>query len=58
MPRCRRLPSSCGSTAPRMSPVRSVMLDVQIQIAARRRPYDDAAKERLAELFGTARPLG
>jgi hypothetical protein len=33
-------------------PVRSVMLDVQIQIAARRRSYEAAEKERLLELFG------
>jgi Family of unknown function (DUF6084) len=33
-------------------PVRSVLLDVQIQIAARRRAYDDAARDRLFELFG------
>jgi hypothetical protein len=34
-------------------PVRSVLLDVQIQIAARRRSYDGVAPERLLELFGT-----
>lgn len=34
-------------------PVRSVVLDVQIQIAARRRPYDESAHGRLFELFGT-----
>jgi Family of unknown function (DUF6084) len=33
-------------------PVRSILLDVQVQIAARRRPYDDATEERLYELFG------
>ena len=33
--------------------VRSVLLNVQIQIAARRRPYDPGAQERLVELFGT-----
>ncbi|MBV9716667.1 MAG: hypothetical protein JOZ64_14905 [Solirubrobacterales bacterium] len=33
-------------------PVRSVLLDAQIQIAARRRDYDPAAQERLLELFG------
>ena len=33
-------------------PVRSVLLDTQIQIAARRRAYDAAAHERLFELFG------
>ena len=38
--------------APRARPIRSIMLDVQIQIAARRRPYADAEKERLLELFG------
>jgi hypothetical protein len=33
-------------------PVRSVLLDVQLQIAARRRAYDDAARTKLFELFG------
>ena len=33
-------------------PIRSILLDTQIQIAARRRPYDDAAHDRLFELFG------
>lgn len=33
-------------------PVRSILLDVQLQIAARRRRHDDAAHERLFELFG------
>jgi hypothetical protein len=33
--------------------IRSVLLDVQIQIAARRRPYGEAAQEALVELFGT-----
>jgi hypothetical protein len=33
-------------------PVRSILLDTQLQIAARRRPYDDAAHDRLFELFG------
>ena len=33
--------------------IRSVLLDVQIQIAARRRPYGEAAQRRLLELFGT-----
>jgi hypothetical protein len=32
--------------------IRSVLLDVQIQIAARRRGYSAAAQERLLELFG------
>jgi hypothetical protein len=34
-------------------PIRALQLDTQIQIAARRRPYDDGAQERLLELFGT-----
>jgi Family of unknown function (DUF6084) len=33
-------------------PVRAILLDVQIQIAARRRRYDAAAQERLFDLFG------
>jgi len=32
--------------------IRSILLDVQLQIAARRRGYEDAAKDRLFELFG------
>jgi Family of unknown function (DUF6084) len=32
--------------------VRSVLLDVQLQIAARRRPYEDAEQAALYELFG------
>ena len=39
-------------------PVRSVLLDVQLQIAARRRPYDEAAHERLFELFGPVEQWG
>ncbi len=34
-------------------PIRSVLLDAQIQIAARARRYADAEQERLLELFGT-----
>jgi Family of unknown function (DUF6084) len=34
-------------------PVRSILLDVQIQIAARRRGYDPAEEVLLEELFGT-----
>src|SRR5919197_1811835 len=34
-------------------PVRSVLLDVQVQIAARLRPYDRGEQEGLLELFGT-----
>ena len=40
------------------TPVRSVLLDVQIQIAARRRGYDVAAHDRLFELFGPAADWG
>ena len=39
-------------------PVRSVLLDVQVQIAARRRQYDDAARDRLFELFGQPEQWG
>jgi len=39
-------------TAPAGRAIRSVLLDTQIQIAARRRRYDAAAEERLFELFG------
>lgn len=39
-------------------PVRSILLDTQIQIAARRRPYDAAAHDRLFELFGPAADWG
>jgi hypothetical protein len=34
-------------------PIRSVLLDVQIQIAARARRYGDGEQDRLLELFGT-----
>jgi hypothetical protein len=34
-------------------PVRSILLDVQVQIAARRRPYSGAEQVALSELFGT-----
>ncbi len=40
------------------SPVRSVMLDVQVQIAARRRGYDEPAHDRLFELFGPVADWG
>ena len=33
-------------------PVRSVALDVQVRIAATKRPYDAEAQERLIEVFG------
>lgn len=39
-------------------PVRSVLLDVQVQIAARRRGYGDAERERLFELFGPKEAWG
>jgi hypothetical protein len=39
-------------TAPEGQAIKSVLLDTQIQIAARRRRYDDASQERLFELFG------
>ena len=44
--------------APGGQPVRSVLLDTQIQIAARRRPYGPDAHARLFELFGPARDWG
>src|SRR4051794_32793339 len=39
-------------------PVRSVLLDVQVQIAARRRGYDAQAHDRLFELFGPVKDWG
>lgn len=39
-------------------PVRSVLLAVQVQIAARRRGYDAVAHERLFELFGPVADWG
>jgi hypothetical protein len=39
-------------------PVRSVLLDVQVQIAARRRGYDEDAHDRLFELFGPVKDWG
>jgi hypothetical protein len=38
--------------------IRSVMLHVQIQIAARRRRYEAPAQERLVDLFGTPERWG
>lgn len=38
--------------------VRSILLDVQIQIAARQRGYEPAAQARLLELFGTPERWG
>ena len=40
------------------APVRSVLLDVQLQIAARRRAYGADAHDRLFELFGPAADWG
>jgi hypothetical protein len=40
------------------TPVRSVLLDVQVQIAARRRGYDASAHDRLFELFGPTADWG
>jgi hypothetical protein len=39
-------------------PIRSILLDTQIQIAARRRRYDEAAHDRLFELFGAVGDWG
>ncbi len=39
-------------------PIRSVLLDVQLQIAARRRAHDAATHDRLFELFGPASNWG
>ena len=38
--------------------IRSILLDTQIQIAARRRGYEDADADRLFELFGHERDWG
>lgn len=40
------------------TPVRSAALNVQLRIAATRRGYDPAARQRLAELFGNAEQWG
>jgi hypothetical protein len=39
-------------------PVRSILLDTQIQIAARRRPYGEAEQASLVELFGAPERWG
>jgi hypothetical protein len=39
-------------------PIRSILLDTQIQIAARRRRYDESAHDRLFELFGSVADWG
>ena len=38
--------------------IRSILLDAQIQIAARRRSYDQSAKEQLSDLFGSPERWG
>ena len=45
-------------TAPEGRSIRSVLLDTQIQIAARRRRYGAGAEERLFELFGAPEGWG
>jgi Family of unknown function (DUF6084) len=55
-----RMPYAAGPTlsftlridAAEDADVRSILLDTQIQIAARRRAYDEHAEQRLFELFG------
>ena len=42
-----------GIEAPRGCQIRSLLLDVQIQIAARQRGYSPDSQERLLDLFGT-----
>jgi hypothetical protein len=44
--------------APQDQPIRSVLLDVQLQIAARRRRYEAEKEERLLELFGPVKDWG
>jgi hypothetical protein len=39
-------------------PIRSILLDVQIQIAARQRGYEPESQERLLELFGVPERWG
>jgi hypothetical protein len=43
---------SLGIEAPESQPVRSIVLDVQLQIAARARGYAEEEQGRLLELFG------
>ncbi len=45
------------TTAPDQ-PIRSILLAVQLQIAARQRAYSDAVQPRLLELFGTPERWG
>ena len=44
--------------APGGEAIRSVLLDVQLQIAARRRRYESEAHDRLLELFGPVKDWG
>jgi hypothetical protein len=44
---------SLRAEAPGGEQIRSLLLDVQIQIAARQRGYDEREQERLLDLFGT-----
>jgi hypothetical protein len=44
---------SLAIDAPSGCPIRSLLLDIQIQIAARQRGYTPESQERLLELFGT-----
>src|SRR5213080_1974845 len=39
-------------------PIRSILLDTQIQIAARRRSYEDADRDKLFDLFGRREDWG
>jgi hypothetical protein len=43
---------------PGAEPIRSVLLETQLQIAARRRAYDPASHDRLFELFGHVKDWG
>jgi hypothetical protein len=44
--------------APGGEAIRSILLDTQIQIAARRRSYEPASHERLSDLFGAQEQWG
>jgi hypothetical protein len=44
--------------SPGTEPIRSVLLETQVQIAARRRAYDAASHARLFELFGHVKDWG
>jgi hypothetical protein len=49
---------SVRNDAPGGEAIRSVLLDVQLQIAARRRRYEPGAHERLFEVFGPVKDWG